>query len=141
MIIRMTTPRTVSILHIDIFSFFRFYCITILFASLFQYKMSLNSRIGIDSPGNTQSTTSFSLPKPIYAISAQGGRGKEKYLVAAKNPVRPSEGMAEGGFKGGIPPCPSVQFGARSAPSVLFKKGSDFVKQTHTALLFRWAVD
>ena len=26
---------------------------------------------------------------------------------------------------------PSVQFGARSAPSVLFKKGSDFVKQTH----------
>ena len=26
---------------------------------------------------------------------------------------------------------PSVQFGARSAPSVLLKKGSDFVKQTH----------
>jgi len=26
---------------------------------------------------------------------------------------------------------PSVQFGARSAPSVPFKKGSDFVKQTH----------
>jgi len=26
---------------------------------------------------------------------------------------------------------PSVQFGARSAPSVPFKKGSDFVKQMH----------
>ena len=26
---------------------------------------------------------------------------------------------------------PSVQFGARSAPSVPFKIGSDFVKQTH----------
>jgi len=26
---------------------------------------------------------------------------------------------------------PSVQFGARSAPSIPFKKGSDFVKQTH----------
>ena len=26
---------------------------------------------------------------------------------------------------------PSVQFGARSAPSVPLKKGSDFVKQTH----------
>ncbi|PIZ56811.1 MAG: hypothetical protein COY22_00040 [Candidatus Tagabacteria bacterium CG_4_10_14_0_2_um_filter_40_13] len=29
-------------------------------------------------------------------FSAQGGRGKEKN-VAAKNPVRPSKGMAEGG--------------------------------------------
>ncbi|PIU44180.1 MAG: hypothetical protein COS96_00325, partial [Candidatus Nealsonbacteria bacterium CG07_land_8_20_14_0_80_39_13] len=27
---------------------------------------------------------------------------------------------------------PSVQFGARSAPSVPFKKGSDFVKQMHS---------
>jgi len=26
---------------------------------------------------------------------------------------------------------PSIQFGARSAPSTPFKKGSDFVKQTH----------
>jgi len=38
----------------------------------------------------------------------------------------------------GFPPTPflfvrpSIQFGARSAPSVPFKKGSDFVKQTHT---------
>jgi hypothetical protein len=27
---------------------------------------------------------------------------------------------------------PSAQFGARSAPLIPFKKGSDFVKQTHT---------
>src|SRR3989338_7626079 len=33
-------------------------------------------------------------------FSAQGGRGKEKNLVAAKNPVRPSEGAAEGGCGG-----------------------------------------
>src|SRR3989338_513611 len=32
-------------------------------------------------------------------FSAQGGRGKEKNL-AAENPVRPSEGMAEGGCGG-----------------------------------------
>jgi len=43
---------------------------------------------------------------------------------------------SEGGQKF-IPPTPflfarpSVQFGAQSAPSVPFKKGSDFVKQTH----------
>jgi len=30
---------------------------------------------------------------------------------------------------------PSVQFGARSAPSVPLKKGSDFVKQTHHTFL------
>ena len=33
-------------------------------------------------------------------FSAQGGRGKEKYPVAAKNSVRPSEGAAEGGVWG-----------------------------------------
>ena len=33
-------------------------------------------------------------------FSAQGGRGKEKNLVAAKNPVRPSKGKAEGGCGG-----------------------------------------
>src|SRR3989338_1279409 len=33
-------------------------------------------------------------------FSAQGGRGKEKYLVAAKISVRPSKGMAEGGCGG-----------------------------------------
>jgi len=34
-------------------------------------------------------------------FSAQGGGwGKEKYLAAAKNPVRPSEGAAEGGCGG-----------------------------------------
>ena len=33
-------------------------------------------------------------------FSAQEGWGKEKYLVAAKNPVRPSKGMAEGGCGG-----------------------------------------
>jgi hypothetical protein len=44
---------------------------------------------------------------------------------------------SEGGQKFLPPPTPflfarpSVQFGARSAPSVPFKKGSDFVKQTH----------
>ncbi|MDP2703708.1 MAG: hypothetical protein Q8P01_00520 [bacterium] len=32
---------------------------------------------------------------------------------------------------------PSVQFIARSAPSVPFKIGSDFVKQTHQNLTFR----
>jgi len=42
---------------------------------------------------------------------------------------------SEGGQKF-LPPTflfarPSVQFGARSTPSVPFKKGSDFVKQTH----------
>jgi len=31
---------------------------------------------------------------------------------------------------------PSVQFGARSAPSIPFKKGSDFVKQTHNVKNF-----
>ena len=30
-------------------------------------------------------------------FSAHGWWGKEKNLVAAKNPVRPSKGMAEGG--------------------------------------------
>ena len=33
-------------------------------------------------------------------FSAQGGRGKEKYLVAAKNPVRPRKNTAEGGCGG-----------------------------------------
>src|SRR3989344_5536256 len=33
-------------------------------------------------------------------FSAQGGWGKEKYLAAAKNHVRPSKGMAEGGCGG-----------------------------------------
>lgn len=33
-------------------------------------------------------------------FSVQGGRGKEKNPVAAKNPVHPSEGMAEGGVWG-----------------------------------------
>ena len=33
-------------------------------------------------------------------FSAQGGWGKEKNLVAAKNPVRPSKGKAEGGCGG-----------------------------------------
>ncbi|MEK7473369.1 MAG: hypothetical protein AAB668_01410 [Patescibacteria group bacterium] len=33
-------------------------------------------------------------------FSAQGGWGKEKNLVATKNPVRPSEGTAEGGCGG-----------------------------------------
>ncbi|PIY74886.1 MAG: hypothetical protein COU84_00545 [Candidatus Portnoybacteria bacterium CG10_big_fil_rev_8_21_14_0_10_43_39] len=43
---------------------------------------------------------------------------------------------SEGGQKF-LPPTPflfarpSIQFGARSAPSVPLKKGSDFVKQTH----------
>ena len=42
-------------------------------------------------------------------FSAQGGRGKEKnYKPAEKNFASPSEGAAEGGFKGGIPPRPSV---------------------------------
>ena len=46
-------------------------------------------------------------------------------------------GKARAG-KNSFPPTPflfarpSVQFGARSAPSVPFKIGSDFVKQTHT---------
>ena len=34
------------------------------------------------------------------AFSAQGGWGKEKKLVAAKNSVRPIKGMAEGGCGG-----------------------------------------
>src|SRR3990167_8461038 len=33
-------------------------------------------------------------------FSAQGGWGKEKYLVAAKNPVRPRKNTAEGGCGG-----------------------------------------
>ena len=33
-------------------------------------------------------------------FSAHGWWGKEKNLVAAKNPVRPSKGMAEGGCGG-----------------------------------------
>ena len=33
-------------------------------------------------------------------FSAQGGRGKEKYLVAAENPVRPHKNTAEGGCGG-----------------------------------------
>ena len=41
-------------------------------------------------------------------FSAQGGRGKEKNLIAAENPVRPSEGAAEGG---GIPPRPRLWSG------------------------------
>ena len=52
-------------------------------------------------------------------------------MIGGEKILASREGEAEGGFKGGIPPRPSVQFGARSAPSVPFKKGSDFVKQTH----------
>jgi hypothetical protein len=36
---------------------------------------------------------------------------------------------------------PSVQFGARSVPSIPFKKGSDFVKQTHQYQTFRFLPD
>jgi len=49
-------------------------------------------------------------------------RGKQKFFLFAC-PVA-SRGLCYGAR-------PSVQFGARSAPSVPFKKGSDFVKQTH----------
>ena len=41
------------------------------------------------------------------------------------------DGKEKGCGENEFPPRPSVQFGARSAPSVPFKKGSDFVKQTH----------
>jgi len=37
---------------------------------------------------------------------ALGGWGKSENPVAAKNPVRPRKGMAEGGGVGGIPPFP-----------------------------------
>src|SRR3989338_4895685 len=36
------------------------------------------------------------LKENSLTFSAQGGRGKEKYNVAAKNPVRPSKDKAEG---------------------------------------------
>ena len=49
-------------------------------------------------------------------------RGKQKFFLFAC-PVA-SRGLCYGAR-------PSVQFGARSAPSIPFKKGSDFVKQTH----------
>jgi hypothetical protein len=40
------------------------------------------------------------------AASAQGGRGKEKNLIAAKNPILPSEGAAEGGRRNSRFPDP-----------------------------------
>ncbi|PIY74085.1 MAG: hypothetical protein COY85_04235 [Candidatus Portnoybacteria bacterium CG_4_10_14_0_8_um_filter_40_50] len=49
-------------------------------------------------------------------------RGKQKFLLFACPAA--SRRLCYGAR-------PSVQFGARSAPSVSFKKGSDFVKQTH----------
>ena len=49
-------------------------------------------------------------------------RGKQKFFLFAC-PVA-SRGLCYGAR-------PRVQFGARSAPSVPFKIGSDFVKQTH----------
>ena len=54
-------------------------------------------------------------------------RGKQKFFLFAC-PVA-SRGLCYGAR-------PSVQFGARSAPSVPFKIGSDFVKQTHQNLTF-----
>jgi len=63
---------------------------------------------------------------------------QNKKILRRANNIGTNLGAAEseGGQKF-IPPNPflfarpSVQFGARSAPSVPFKKGSDFVKQTH----------
>ena len=44
-----------------------------------------------------------------FVFSASGGWDKEKKVKAAEKILRsPSEGAAEGGFKGGILPCPSV---------------------------------
>ena len=56
-------------------------------------------------------------------------RGKQKFLLFAC-PVA-SRRLCYGAR-------PSVQFGARSAPSVPFKIGSDFVKQTHQNQTFRF---
>jgi len=72
-------------------------------------------------------------------FSAHGWWGKEKNLSAEKSVrlkvlgAKPKQaGKKGGGWGKGIFARPSVQFGARSAPSVPFKMGSDFVKQTHT---------
>ena len=52
-------------------------------------------------------------------------------MIGGEKILASREGAAEGGWGEGIFARPSVQFGARSAPSVPLKKGSDFVKQTH----------
>ena len=75
-------------------------------------------------------------------LPAHGWAGQRQPLNSfaayfAKRNTNLGGGESEGGA--GIPSPqppsfprrPSVQFGARSAPSVPFKKGSDFVKQTH----------
>ncbi|MBI2462967.1 MAG: hypothetical protein HYV65_01905 [Candidatus Spechtbacteria bacterium] len=59
------------------------------------------------------------------AAESEGGRRKAR---AGKNSFPPTPFLFA---------RPSVQFGARSAPSVPFKKGSDFVKQTHQYQTFR----
>jgi len=69
---------------------------------------------------------------------------KRKFFSGAQTKLARNSAAAEKNWnrkaragKNSFPPTPflfarpSVQFGAQSAPSVSFKKGSDFVKQTH----------
>src|SRR3989344_940006 len=71
----------------------------------------------------------------IYTIIFCGAFRKAKYKIRRRRKARAG--------KNSFPPTPflfarpSVQFGARSAPSVPFKIGSDFVKQTHHNQTFR----
>jgi hypothetical protein len=64
-----------------------------------------------------------------------GAFRKAKYEIRRRRKNRNRKARAG---KNSFPPTPflfarpSVQFGARSAPSVSLKKGSDFVKQTHS---------
>jgi len=88
------------------------------------------------SKGQMKLGSSLSLP-------AYGREGQGQHLFLAAHFAKRNTKFGGGGGKRGrggnsfppnplsFPPRPSVQFGARSAPSVLFKKGSDFVKQTH----------
>jgi len=81
----------------------------------------------------------------IVVCARAGGANTNSFLAAhfAKRNTKFGGGESEGGQKFLVDvhsptpflfARPSVQFGARSAPSVSFKKGSDLVKQTHIQL-------
>src|SRR3989344_1468104 len=84
-----------------------------------------------------------------------GGRGKHNFLSggafrkAKYEKLRRRKKKRRKRGRGKIPSHqppflfarPSVPFGARSAPSVPFKKGSDLVKQTHQYQTFRFFPD
>ena len=92
-----------------------------------------------------------SLSLPAYGREGQGqhffswrriSQSEIRKIAAAKK-----EAAKARAGKNSFPPTPflfarpSVRFGARSAPSVSLKKGSDFVKQTHQYQTFRFLPD